>query len=108
MGVIEVDGDDIVAIYCNASTARFFETEVENIPRRTGEQLGIPKTIDALWVRHYRESQAEGRSYSIRIRTLPAWRRLLAERVCQFPGIRPDRPSTLQFHCGGRYRQKEE
>ena len=62
MGVIELEQDDIAAIYCNRTTARFFGTEVEAIPRQTGEQLGIPRAIDELWLKHYRQSQTEGRS----------------------------------------------
>jgi len=60
MGVIELEREDIVAIYVNAATARFFGSE--RIPEQTGENLGIPREIDALWVKHYRQSQAEGRS----------------------------------------------
>jgi signal transduction histidine kinase len=62
MGVVELEGEDIVPIYCNAATAAFFDTDVERIRSQTGPELGIPREIDDLWVRYYRQSQAEGRA----------------------------------------------
>ena len=60
MGVIELQGEAIVPVYCNAATARFFG--VEGISNQTGPELAIPAAIDALWVKHYRQSRAEGGS----------------------------------------------
>ena len=60
MGVVELAGDEIVPVYCNAATASFFG--VEGIWNQTGEELGIPAAIEALWVKHYRQSQAENRT----------------------------------------------
>jgi two-component sensor histidine kinase len=59
MGVVELEGESIVPIYCNSATARFFGTDVDSIPKLKGEGLGIPPAIDALWVKHYRQSQTE-------------------------------------------------
>ncbi len=64
MGVVELMGDDIVAIYCNIAAASFLGSDVERIPHQTGEELRIPREIDALWVKHYRQSQSQGRSIS--------------------------------------------
>ena len=62
MGVIELEGEDIVAVYCNTATAEFLGTDVERISGQTWKELGVPPTISALWVKHYRQSQAENRS----------------------------------------------
>lgn len=59
MGVIELEGDDIVAVYCNSAAADFLGTDVQRISTQSGEDLGIPRSIDALWVKHYRQSQTE-------------------------------------------------
>jgi signal transduction histidine kinase/CheY-like chemotaxis protein len=60
MGVIELEGDRIVPVYCNAATAGFFG--MDGISNQTGAELGIPAAIEALWVKHYRQSQAENRT----------------------------------------------
>jgi len=62
MGVIELEEEDIVAVYCNSATAGFLGTDVERISGQTWRDLGVPQTIRALWVKHYRQSQAENRS----------------------------------------------
>ena len=62
MGVVEIENDSIVAIYCNSTAVNFLGTTEETIPQRTGEELGIPLEIDALWIKHYRQSQSEGQS----------------------------------------------
>ncbi len=62
MGVVEIEYDGIVAIYCNSAAVKFLGTTEESIPRQTGEELGIPAEIDALWIKHYRQSQSEGQS----------------------------------------------
>ena len=62
MGVIELEGDRIVAAYCNSAVARFLDAAVADLPMQTWQDLGIPPEIDALWVKHYRRSQAQGRS----------------------------------------------
>ena len=62
MGVVELEGERIVPIYCNRATAVFYGTNVESILAQTKEQLGIPPAIDELWVEHYRQSQTRARS----------------------------------------------
>jgi CheY-like chemotaxis protein/two-component sensor histidine kinase len=59
MGVVELEGEEILPIYCNNATARFYGTDVESIVKQSKEQLGIPRAIDELWIQHYRQSQAE-------------------------------------------------
>ena len=62
MGVIEIENDNIVAIYCNSAAVDFLGTTEETVPLQTGEELGIPREIDALWIKHYRQSRREGHS----------------------------------------------
>jgi PAS domain S-box-containing protein len=77
MGVIELDGDDIVAIYCNSATAAFFGTDVERISNLTWKERGVPQPISAIWVEHYRQSQTENRSVRFDYRDVrlkgPCW-----------------------------------
>jgi PAS domain S-box-containing protein len=60
MGVAEIEGQDIVQLYSNSATAAFFGLAEPEILNRSGEDLGVPHAITALWLEHYRESQAEG------------------------------------------------
>jgi signal transduction histidine kinase len=62
MGVVELEGEDIVPVYGNSATATFFGTEAERIRSQTGPELGVQRAIDDLWVRYYRQSQAEGQA----------------------------------------------
>ena len=60
MGVIELHGD-VVPLYWNAAAACFFGTEAERISGQTWKGLGVPQTISALWVKHYREESERGK-----------------------------------------------
>jgi PAS domain S-box-containing protein len=62
MGVVELEGQDISPVYCNAATAAFYDTEVERIRGQNKAELAIPREIDDLWVRHYRQSQAQAQA----------------------------------------------
>ena len=62
MGVIEVEGEDIVPVYCNLATARFFGVELDGFPEQRSDTLGIARATDDLWIAHYRQSRREGRS----------------------------------------------
>jgi PAS domain S-box-containing protein len=62
MGVVEIEGEEIVPIYCNAATANFYGTDVEALPGQSSKELGIPRPVDDLWVKKYRQSRSEGRS----------------------------------------------
>ena len=50
MGVVELDGEHIAPVYCNRATVAFFG----------GAEHGIPGAMDAIWLQHYRQCQAEG------------------------------------------------
>ena len=62
MGVAEIEGDDIIQVYSNATTAAFFGAPEREIRNRTAAELGVPAAITAFWLQRYRESQAESRS----------------------------------------------
>lgn len=62
MGVIEIAGENIVPVYCNVATANFFGVDLGTFTGQTGEKLRIPRAIDDMWIRHYRESQRQGAS----------------------------------------------
>ncbi len=53
MGVAELEGGDVVPIYSNKAAVRFHGPSAQH---------AIPQSIIALWVRHYRRSQADGSS----------------------------------------------
>jgi PAS domain S-box-containing protein len=61
MGVVEIEGGEIVPIYCNLATADFFGVELETFGQQTSETLGISRAVDDAWIVKYRESQREGR-----------------------------------------------
>ena len=77
MGVIELQGEDIVVVYCNAATAEFLGTDAERISGQTWEGLGVPQAISALWVKQYRKSQRANRSIRFEYQDLrlkgPCW-----------------------------------
>jgi PAS domain S-box-containing protein len=60
MGVVELEGEQIMPIYCNTATARFYGADVDSMLSLSKEELGIPPAIDAIWLAHYRRSQSEG------------------------------------------------
>jgi signal transduction histidine kinase len=59
MGIAELEGEEISAVYVNRATIQFLEAG-ESLDGRTGRQIGIPAAIDRIWVKHYRLSQAQG------------------------------------------------
>jgi signal transduction histidine kinase/FixJ family two-component response regulator len=59
MGIAEVTGEEIAAIYVNRATAQFLGAG-ESMDGLTGRQIGIPAAIDQLWIKNYRLSQIQG------------------------------------------------
>jgi PAS domain S-box-containing protein len=53
MGVVEVLDDDIRHLSSNPATARFFGTTPEAMSGQLCSQLGVPKDVVRMWVRHY-------------------------------------------------------
>ena len=60
MGVAELDGSSLVGIYGNSAAASFLGFADREIFNRTGEELGLPPAVIALWVERFRESQERG------------------------------------------------
>jgi signal transduction histidine kinase/FixJ family two-component response regulator len=61
MGVVELDGEAVLPLYWNAAAADFFASE--SAPNEAAKSdPGSTSSIDALWVKHYRQSEAENRS----------------------------------------------
>ncbi len=93
MGVVELDGEDIIPIYCNAATAAFFGTDVERIRHQRGPELGIPRAIDALWVQQYRQSKIEGQAVQFEYEHLSQgtshWLRCCVNYLQEGPSGRP-------------------
>ncbi len=58
MGVVELDGDDIVHLYDNAATERFFGAAPAATRNRRSAELGAPAAVEATWAAHYRRSLA--------------------------------------------------
>jgi signal transduction histidine kinase len=97
MGVIEIEGEDIVPVYCNAATANFFGTDVERIRSQTGPELGIPREIDDLWVRHYRQSQAEGQAVQFEYEHVKPAGRFWLKCCVNFLGVGPTSRPRFSF-----------
>jgi PAS domain S-box-containing protein len=58
MGVVEVDGDDILHIYDNAASCRFFEVPQGATAGKWAKDLGVPRESTQLWLEKYRASEA--------------------------------------------------
>jgi DNA-binding response OmpR family regulator len=58
MGVTELEGDKIVAIYRNAAATRFFDPVGENADESSTRRVGRQE-IDRVWLENYRKSQQE-------------------------------------------------
>jgi PAS domain S-box-containing protein len=97
MGVIELEGEDIVPIYCNTATASFFGTDVERIRSQTGPELGIPRAIDDLWVRHYRQSRAEGRGIQFEYEHVTRGGKFWLKCCVNFLGLGPTSRPRFSF-----------
>ncbi|MEW5941137.1 MAG: PAS domain S-box protein, partial [Chloroflexota bacterium] len=62
MGVVELTADnDIIHVYDNPATARFFGVEYRSTENQTASKLGAPREAIQTWVAHYRQSQRCGR-----------------------------------------------
>jgi PAS domain S-box-containing protein len=89
MGVVEIEGETIVPVYCNAAAAAFLGTDVEQIRNQTGEELGIPPPIDAIWIGHYRQSQTSGRAIQFEYEHPQPGRSVWLNASVNFLGIKP-------------------
>jgi signal transduction histidine kinase/ActR/RegA family two-component response regulator len=60
MGIAELDGDDIVAVYGNRAAGDFFRIDPKAIAGIRGKEFGVPAPVDRIWVENYRRSLTEG------------------------------------------------
>lgn len=61
MGTVELTEDDILHVYDNPATCRFFRLEAESTAGRLASELGVPPAAIREWMRHYRECQSQGK-----------------------------------------------
>jgi PAS domain S-box-containing protein len=57
MGVVELQGNDILHISDNATSAKFFGLTPEVMQNRFASELGIPKEYVDEWIHYYREAE---------------------------------------------------
>ncbi|MGH1395752.1 MAG: hybrid sensor histidine kinase/response regulator, partial [Trichormus sp.] len=57
MGVVEITDNDILHIYDNPATCRFFGHEPDSTTGKLASELGAPPTLIQVWLTQYRESQ---------------------------------------------------
>jgi PAS domain S-box-containing protein len=60
MGIVELVDDDILHVYDNPTTCRFFGVRAESVEGRRASEIGIPPSAIAEWIAHYREAQRRG------------------------------------------------
>jgi diguanylate cyclase (GGDEF)-like protein/PAS domain S-box-containing protein len=62
MGIVELaDNDEIIHIYDNPATARFFNMDYKSTEGKPAGGLGAPSEAIRQWVESYRQSQQQGR-----------------------------------------------
>jgi PAS domain S-box-containing protein len=110
MGVVEIDGEAIVPIYCNLATATFFGVELETFAQQTSEMLGISRAVDDEWMANYRESRREGRPVHFEIEhdkeAGSLWLAATVNYLGEGPNQRP-RFSYVAEDVTGRKRREE-
>jgi PAS domain S-box-containing protein len=60
MGVVELTENDILHIYDNAATCRFFGNEPDSTTGKLASELGVPPAIIQQWLIYHRKSQLQG------------------------------------------------
>ncbi|UKO96778.1 PAS domain S-box protein [Nostoc sp. UHCC 0870] len=60
MGVVEITENDILHIYDNSTTCRFFGHEPGSTTGKLASELGVTPTIIQVWLTQYRESELRG------------------------------------------------
>ncbi|MDM9381869.1 PAS domain-containing protein [Chlorogloeopsis sp. ULAP01] len=61
MGVVELTENDIIHIYDNAATCRFFGREPGSTSKKLANELGAPPAAIQTWLTQYHKSQAQGK-----------------------------------------------
>jgi len=60
MGLVDVHDDDLIPVYYNQATARFWGVSDEELIRKSARESGLPPDHIALWVSKYREAERTG------------------------------------------------
>lgn len=60
MGIAELDGEKTVVVSANHATTQFLGIQLEDLPGKTGKELGNPEDLEQLFVEYYRRCQREG------------------------------------------------
>lgn len=60
MGVVEVQGDEIIHISDNAVTANLFNLTPEDMRNRSASDMGVPSEIIQMWIAYYHQSASTG------------------------------------------------
>jgi len=61
MGIVELEGDEIIHIYDNVATEHFFHAPHGSSAGRSATELGAPRVAVEIWLANYRRSRDEGR-----------------------------------------------
>ena len=62
MGVVELEGDQIIGLEANSAVAAFFDTTPERLVECDGAEMNRSQVITSLWLEKYRQSQREQRA----------------------------------------------
>ncbi len=93
MGVVRLEGDDIVHLSDNAAAARFFGRTVEALREARESTLGLRPDVMAAWIERYRQADETGDPVHFEyVHEGPGGQRLLSGTVCKVPvpeGARP-------------------
>ena len=60
MGIAELDGNKTVAVSANRATENFLSIRPEDLPGKSGTELGNPEDFERLWVENYQRCQQQG------------------------------------------------
>ncbi len=109
MGVVEIENDEILPVYGNLATARFFGVSVDSLPSQNRHTLSVPQAFHDHWLGKFSQSQRERRSISFEYEYLKdsgtIWLSANVNYLGLGPGGRP-RYSFLAEDITGRKKQE--
>jgi PAS domain S-box-containing protein len=60
MGLVELEGDDIIHVADNPASATFFGRTQADLANKKASDLGVPREVIRLWVEAYRKAELSG------------------------------------------------
>jgi signal transduction histidine kinase/CheY-like chemotaxis protein len=60
MGIAEIGGDDLFAVYGNRAMARFLNVDAKEMIGKKGRELGLPAAVERFWLEKCRLSRQQG------------------------------------------------